>query len=107
MCPDRASDTAYLVRISVCGVRKWNITNKQIGKTRMKIPSFKDLIKKLSLIRADSALLLPIGIGLVAIVLFIPNQLLSSRLKQQIENDSISKAKRLQSIEPVPREQLE
>jgi len=73
----------------------------------MKIPSFKDLIKKLSVIRTDSSLLLPIGIGLVAIVLFIPNQLLSGKLKQQIESESIGKATRIQSIEVVPREQLE
>jgi len=73
----------------------------------MNIPSFKDLIKKLSVIRTNSSLLLPIGIGLVAIVLFIPNQLLSGRLKQQIESDSVSKGKSVQSIEVVPREQLD
>lgn len=73
----------------------------------MNIPSFKDLIKKLSVIRTNSSLLLPIGIGLVAIILFIPNQLLSGRLKQQIESDSVSKGRSVRSIEVVPREQLE
>jgi len=73
----------------------------------MNIPSFKDLIKKLNVIRTNSSLLLPIGIGLVAVVLFIPNQLLSGRLKQQIETDSVSKGGSVQSIEVVPREQLE
>ena len=73
----------------------------------MNIPNFKDLVKKLSVIRTNSSLLLPIGIGLVAVVLFIPNQLLSGRLKQQIESDSVNKGKSVQSIEVVPREQLE
>jgi len=73
----------------------------------MKIPSFKDVIKKLSVIRTNSSLLLPIGIGLVAIILFIPNQLLSGRLKQQIETDSVTKGTSVSSIDVVPREQLE
>jgi hypothetical protein len=73
----------------------------------MNIPSFKDLIKKLSVIRTNSSLLLPIGIALVAIVLFIPNQLLSGRLRQQIESDSVGKGRRVRSIEVVAREQLD
>jgi hypothetical protein len=73
----------------------------------MNIPNFKNLVKKLSVIRTNSSLLLPIGIGLLAVVLFIPNQLLSGRLKQQIESDSVNKGKSVQSIEVVPREQLE
>jgi hypothetical protein len=73
----------------------------------MNIPNFKNLVKKLSVIRTNSSLLLPIGIGLLAVVLFIPNQLLSGRLKQQIESGSVNKGKSVQSIEVVPREQLE
>ncbi len=67
----------------------------------MNIPSFKDLIKKLSVIRTNSSLLLPIGIALAGIVLFIPNQLLSGRLRQQIESDSVGKGKSVRSIEVV------
>jgi len=73
----------------------------------MNMPSFKDLIKKLSVLRTNSSLMLPIGIALVAIILFIPNQLLSSKLKQQIDADSVSKGKSVQSMEVVPLEQLE
>jgi hypothetical protein len=75
----------------------------------MNIPSFnfKALTQKLSVIKNNSSLLWPIGIGLVAIVLFIPNQLLSSKLKQQVESDSVGKARTIQSIEVVPLEQLE
>lgn len=73
----------------------------------MNIPNFKDLIKKLSVIRTNSSLFLPVAIALVAIILFVPNQLLSGRLKQQIETDSIGKARRIGSVEVVPLEQLD
>lgn len=55
----------------------------------MKIP--KNLLQKLSIIKNNSALLLPIAIGLVSVLVFIPTQLMSSKLKAQVENESIAK----------------
>lgn len=55
----------------------------------MNIP--KGLIQKLGVFKSKSALLVPIGIGLIAVLLFIPTQLMSSRLKKQMEDESVSK----------------
>ncbi len=52
---------------------------------------FKVLIQKLSIFKNNSALLLPIVIALVGILVFIPAQLMSSKLKKQIESESIAK----------------
>jgi hypothetical protein len=73
----------------------------------MDIPNFKDIIQKLSVLRSHSSLLAPIVIGVIAIVLFIPNHLLSSKLKRQIESESVAKGGEIKSIEVIPREQLE
>jgi hypothetical protein len=79
---------------------------KKIGEAKMKIPSFKALIQKLSVLKSNSSLLAPIVIALVAIVLFAPNQLLSGRLKRQIESESVAKGTRVKGLDVVPREQL-
>lgn len=52
---------------------------------------FKVIIQKLSIFKVSSALLIPIIIGLVGVLLLIPTQLMSSKLKKQIESESISK----------------
>ncbi|MCK4751799.1 MAG: hypothetical protein KAS75_00020 [Planctomycetes bacterium] len=59
----------------------------------MDIPKidYKDLIRKLDFLKNYSSLLLPAIIGLVAIFLFIPIQLMSSSLKNRVEKESISK----------------
>lgn len=64
----------------------------------MDIPKFKDILQKLNVFKDYSALLVPIVITLVAVLLFIPNQLLSSRLKKQIGKESISIGKRIGSL---------
>ena len=58
----------------------------------MNIP--KGLIKKLGVFKSNSALLVPIAIGLVGALLFIPAQLMSGNLKKRIEAESISKSGR-------------
>src|SRR4030043_243789 len=63
----------------------------------MDISKFKDLIQKLSFLGNYSSLILPVIIVLVAVLLFIPTQLMSSKLEQRIENESISIGRRIKS----------
>ena len=68
----------------------------------MDIPKFKDLIQKLGFLRNYSSLILPVIIMLVGVLLFIPTRLMSSRLKKQIADESVSIGKRVQSLAKVP-----
>ena len=63
----------------------------------MNIPSFKDILEKLSVFKNNLSLLVPIIIGLVGVLMFIPTQLLSSSLKNKIERDSLSTGRSLQT----------
>ena len=68
----------------------------------------KGLIQKLSIVKDNSAFLVPVILALIAGLLFIPTQLMSSKLKKQMEQESISKrARQLKSMtqDVVPREQ--
>lgn len=58
----------------------------------MDIP--KGLIQKLSILKNTSAFLVPVILLLVAVLLFIPTQLMSSKLKKRMEQESISKGGR-------------
>lgn len=51
----------------------------------------KNITDKLSIIKNNSAIMVPIVIGLIGAILFIPTQLISSKLKKQIENESIAR----------------
>jgi len=51
----------------------------------------KVLIQKLSIFKSNSALLIPIVVGLVGVLVFIPTRLMSSKLKKQIKSESITK----------------
>jgi hypothetical protein len=75
----------------------------------MDISKFKDLIQKLSFLGNYSSLILPIIIILVALLLFIPTQLMSSRLKERMENESVSVGRRVQSLSgsTIARDQWE
>ncbi|MGA1979211.1 MAG: hypothetical protein ABSG99_01415 [Sedimentisphaerales bacterium] len=64
----------------------------------MDISKFKDLIPRLSFLKNYSSLMLPGIITLVAVLVFIPTQLMSSKLKKRIENESISIGRRVQSL---------
>jgi hypothetical protein len=57
--------------------------------SKMNINILKVIIQKLSIFKSNAALLLPIAIALVGIIVFIPTQLMSSKLKKQIESESI------------------
>jgi hypothetical protein len=63
----------------------------------MGISKFKDLIQRLSFLGNYSSLILPVIIVLVAVLLFIPTQLMSSGLKKWVENESVSIGRRVQS----------
>jgi len=54
--------------------------------------TIKELIKKLSFLKNNLALLVPIGIVVFAALLFIPTQLLSARLKATIQQQSVKPA---------------
>jgi len=58
----------------------------------MDISSIKEFLK------TYSSLLVPVVIGLVGVLLFVPTQLMSSKLNGQIESDSISKGGTIRSL---------
>ena len=65
---------------------------------------YKEIIQ--GLLKSYSSLLLPVVIGLVGVLLFIPTQLMSNRLKEQIKTESVSMGTMLQSLGGVvPRDQ--
>ncbi len=57
--------------------------------------------EKLSVFRHNLSLLVPIIIAIVAVVLFIPTRLISSKLREQIAKETIGKAKRLKGMDVV------
>ena len=72
----------------------------------MDISKFKDVI--LSAFKTHSSLLVPVVIGLVGGLLFIPALLMSSKLKEQMANESITRGGRqivLLSRSAVARDQ--
>ena len=64
----------------------------------MDVSQVKDLVQKLSVLKNYSSLLVPVIIGLVGVLLFVPTQLMSGKLKKQIAAESISIGKRVQSL---------
>jgi hypothetical protein len=60
----------------------------------MDIPQFKDVIQKLSVFKRHSSLLVPVIIGLVGALFFVPTQLINSRLKAQISEESVMQGSR-------------
>jgi hypothetical protein len=55
----------------------------------MDLPNFKDILSKLSVFR-NKSLLIPVVISLISVLLFIPTQLMSSGLKEQVQKESIT-----------------
>lgn len=78
----------------------------------MDIPNFKDILKKLSVFKNNLSLLVPIIIALVSALLFVPTHLLGSKLRAQVQAESIPKWRAIENIkknpiEPVTEESLE
>ena len=73
----------------------------------MDIPKFKDLIQKIDIFRNYSSLLVPVILTLVAVFLFIPTQLMSSRLRKKVTSQSVSMGRQVQSLvkEAQPNDQ--
>ncbi len=72
--------------------------------------NIKQILEKLSVFKNNLSLLIPVIIAVVALLLFIPTQLISSRLNQRVEEDSIKKlANQIGRYEKtiVPKEQFE
>ncbi len=55
----------------------------------MNLPNFKDILQKLSVFK-NKSLLIPVVIGMVSVLLFIPTQLMSSGLQKKVQTESIS-----------------
>jgi hypothetical protein len=55
----------------------------------MNMPNFKDVLQKLSFFKNNLSLLVSVIIALVAVLLLIPPQFMSSKLKAQVEQESI------------------
>ena len=76
----------------------------------MNLPNIKEILGKLSVIKNNMALLVPIIIVLVAALLFVPTQLISLRLRNRVTDESISKGaaviKRLKA-EPISGQQYQ
>ena len=64
----------------------------------MDVSQVKDLVQKLSVLKNYSSLLVPVIIGLVGVFLFVPTQLMNSKLRKQMAAESISIGKRVQSL---------
>ncbi|OHB73961.1 MAG: hypothetical protein A2Z25_05595 [Planctomycetes bacterium RBG_16_55_9] len=57
----------------------------------MNLPNIKDILGKLSVFKNNMALLAPVIIVVVAVLLFVPTQLMSRRLRSRVEEESIRK----------------
>jgi len=74
------------------------------------MPNFKDILQKLSVFKNNLSLLVPVIIALVSVLLFIPTQLMSSKLKKDVEQESINNGgKRIERLKQtaVSRQQYE
>ena len=56
----------------------------------MNLPNFKDILEKLSVFKSNLSLLAAIIVGLVSVILFVPTEIMSSKLKAKIADKSIS-----------------
>jgi hypothetical protein len=66
----------------------------------MNIPNFKDILQKLSVFKNNLSLLVPVIIALVSVLLFVPTQLMSSKLKKEVEQESINNgARKIKNLE--------
>ena len=68
----------------------------------MDVSKFKDIIKKVSVFKNYSSLLVPVVIVLVGVLLFVATQLMGGKLKKRIADESISKGKQVESLSSKP-----
>ncbi len=78
----------------------------------MNLPNFKDILKivleKLSVLKNNISVMISIIIALLALLLFIPTQLLSNGLKKEIQSESIKDlAKKIPEIQIISEDDME
>ncbi len=64
----------------------------------MDIPKFGDFIRKLSVIRNYSSLLVPVVVGLVCVLVFVVTLLMGSKFKEEIAKESVPIGKKVKSL---------
>lgn len=66
----------------------------------MKAPNvnIKDVLKKLSFLKNNLALLVPIVIAIIAVLLIIPTTILSGRLREKVEEQSVSMGRKVDRL---------
>ena len=71
----------------------------------IKLPSGKDILEKLSVLKSNVPLLISIIITLVAILLFVPTKLMSDRLRARVQQDSVMMGNKISraNAQPVSR----
>ena len=74
----------------------------------MDMPNFKDLLQKLSIFKNNVSLLVSTVLTVVAVlILVLTPLLLGSKLRKQIDTESIAQGRRIQNMDPVARGQWE
>jgi len=74
----------------------------------MDMPNFKDLLQKLSIFKSNVSLLVSTVLAVVAVlILVLTPLLLGSKLRKQIDTESIAKDRRIKNMDPVARGQWE
>ncbi len=61
----------------------------------MNMPNFKDILQKLSVFKNNIPLLMSVIIILIAVILFVPAQLISAKLKSEIQKNSVNTGKKV------------
>ncbi len=64
----------------------------------MNLPNIKDIFQKLSVLKNNSYLLIPIIISLVGILIFLPTYLINHKLRKQIQEESIAPLKQIEKF---------
>ncbi len=65
---------------------------------KIDVSQFKNIIQKAGFLKNYSSLIVPVVIGLVGVIVFIPAQLMNSRLREQITKESVSIGKNIASM---------
>jgi len=64
----------------------------------MDVSKLKNIIQKLGFLKNYSSLLVPVVIAMVGVLLFIPTQLMSSKLKDRMADESVSMGQKVRSL---------
>lgn len=74
----------------------------------MDMPNFKDVLQKLSVFKNNVSLLVSTALAVVAVlILVLTPLLLGSKLRKQIDTESLAKGRHIQNMDPVARGQWE